>query len=431
MPYIGTVAAALVLTPASVFAQGAAEPGQQGPQAQQAQQGEPQQLTEAEATERAAQQGLIRLANTMDATVRDQDGNKLATVQDVGLDTAHQQAAFAVISSGGFLGLGDKQVCVPFSALEAAPGQEGLRATFNKEAIDQAPEFAEEDWASLSDQQKAEQIYQQFGTEPYWTGEAAGQGEQAGQAGEGAIEAEAREQAEQAAEGDLQQPEAEQPAGEAGQQVAGEAGQGADEAEQAMDQLQVVRASELIDQPITAAAAGGAQQPAQPEQQIEEGAGQQAEQQAQDTEQGQGEELGQLADLIVDMREGKLIYAIINRPDAAAEGQYAAVPFSALRYSQDEQQFTLDAEAQTLEQLAFGQDNWPDMTSEQWGSSVHQQFDQQPYWQVFGYASPGQGQGQGEQQETGQQQDPQQETGDQQDWEQEGEDTGQQQEGDY
>jgi hypothetical protein len=149
-----------------------------------------------------------------------------------------------------------------------------------------------------------------------------------------------------------------------------------------------------------AAPAGGAVQPegeaggaAQPE-----GQAGQADEAAQPEQ--QGEAIGELSDLIVDMREGKIVYGILTRTD----GQLVAVPFSALQYETSQEQFVLDIEPQTLDQLAFAQDSWPDMTSEQWASTVHEQFNREPYWQVFGYGSPGQPQQQQQQQEQQQQQ---------------------------
>jgi len=359
---LSALAAALVLSPAAALAQGEAEPAQ------------PERMSEAEATEKARQQGLIRVSETLNATVRDQDGNKLATIQEVAIDSNHQQAAYALISSGGFLGLGDKQVVVPFTTLEAAPGEDGLRATFGEATIEQAAEFEAGNWHSLTQKEKAKQVHDQFGVEGYWTGPAA---PDPGDAGQAPIEG--------------QQPGAAQPG--VGQ---GEAQRG-DQQERRMTELQILAASELMDQPITSAAG-------QPQQRGQEGAAGQAQPGEEpqpgegeaDPGQGQGQELGQLTDLIVDMREGKLVYAIISRTDAVAESQYAAVPFRALQYDPDQQQFTLDTEPQALSELAFGEDNWPDMTSEQWASRVHQAFNQQPYWQVFGYASPGQDQGQGQ-----------------------------------
>lgn len=366
---VSGMTASLFVTCAAVSAEnpGADPAAAQQPQDQQQQ----AQLTEAQATDRAAQQGLLRLEKTLDATVTDAEGEDLCEIEDVAIDPGHQQAAYAVVSTGGFLGLGDKQVVVPFTAIKPAADQEGLQASFDKQQIEEADEF-DDDWESLSNKQQAQQIHQQFDAQPYWERAQADQGAGAmPEAGEAGAEAAAQ------APGDAEQ---------AGGEVGAEA-----------DQLEIVQASELMEQPITAAAVGGAA-PAAPEEEAAPAGGEEAAAPA------GGEEVGTLRDLIVDMREGKLVYAIITRAEAEDGRQLAAVPFSALQYQADQQQFALQGEAQTLAPLAFAEDSWPDLTSEQWASNLHQQFDQQPYWQVFGYGSPGQAQG--EQQPQQQQQQP-------------------------
>jgi sporulation protein YlmC with PRC-barrel domain len=386
------LALALGLTPATVLGQAGGPEADQQP-GQQAEPGQLEgvaELTEQEATERAQQQGLIRVANAVDATVMDDQGEELGTIDEVGIDTRHQQAAYAIISSGGILGFGGKTFAVPFTTLRPAADQEGFQADFTKQDVEQAQDFADADWEKLSQADFAQQIHDAFGAQPYWEGGQPGQpGEQGDQPGAG------DDLGEQAGAG-------EQPG--AGDDLGQQPGAGGGPGDQAQaSEIEVVRASELMERTITsgmaAADQGQGQQQAQPEPGAAEGQGDalgeaegQAGQPGDAQQQAQGEELGQLRDLIVDMREGKVVYGILT----LTEGQLVAVPYTALQYEAQQQQFTLDADPQALQQLAFAEDSWPDLTSEQWASMVHQQLNREPYWQVFGYGSPGQAQDQGQ-----------------------------------
>ncbi|MGD9544782.1 MAG: PRC-barrel domain-containing protein [Methylocystis sp.] len=63
-------------------------------------------------------QNALLVSNIHDQNVYDRQENKLGEVKDLVLDRGGRVAA-AIISVGGFLGIGEKDVAVPFDALHA------------------------------------------------------------------------------------------------------------------------------------------------------------------------------------------------------------------------------------------------------------------------------------------------------------------------
>src|SRR6201996_5594307 len=60
----------------------------------------------------------VMAASTLDGnSVMSSDGHDVGSLKEIMLDVASGRIAYAVLSSGGFLGIGDKLLAVPWSAL--------------------------------------------------------------------------------------------------------------------------------------------------------------------------------------------------------------------------------------------------------------------------------------------------------------------------
>lgn len=101
------------------------------------------------------------------------------------------------------------------------------------------------------------------------------------------------------------------------------------------------------------------------------------------TENNQGQ-LGTVTDLVLDIRLGHVVYAVVST--AGANNELALVPWSAMKVNPQQKRFELNATAQTLRTAAFRENNWPKMTDEQWARDLHQRYQATPYWNVYGFA---------------------------------------------
>lgn len=85
---------------------------------------------------------LASAEGMMGKTVVGADGQEIGSVEDVILDANGGQATQLVISSGGFLGIGDRQIAVDYKTaqLDPANGQVKL-SSLTREGVRDLPEF--------------------------------------------------------------------------------------------------------------------------------------------------------------------------------------------------------------------------------------------------------------------------------------------------
>ena len=79
------------------------------------------------------------------------EGEDLGKIENLVVATNSGQIVYAVLSFGGFLGLGDKFFAIPWEALNIE--QDGNRVVLglDKARLEQAPGFNKEDWPDMAD----------------------------------------------------------------------------------------------------------------------------------------------------------------------------------------------------------------------------------------------------------------------------------------
>jgi hypothetical protein len=82
------------------------------------------------------------------------------------IDKVSGRVAFAVMSFGGFLGLGHSHYPIPWGALTYDTGLDGYKANVTEAQLRDAPEFSDDSWAADRDWQR--QTYSHYNVEPYW-----------------------------------------------------------------------------------------------------------------------------------------------------------------------------------------------------------------------------------------------------------------------
>jgi sporulation protein YlmC with PRC-barrel domain len=93
---------------------------------------------------------------------------KLGEITDIMIDVPSGRVAYAVMSVGGVLGLGDKLFAVPWSALRLDTERKCFRLDASKERVENAPGFDKDHWPSMADPTWASEVHGYYGAEPYW-----------------------------------------------------------------------------------------------------------------------------------------------------------------------------------------------------------------------------------------------------------------------
>ena len=100
--------------------------------------------------------------------VFDADGGQLGTIEEIMLDTRAGRIAYAVMSFGGFLGMGDKLFAVPWDALELDTEHKGFVLRVEKDRLESAPGFDKNHWPAMADPTWAYAIHEYYESKPYW-----------------------------------------------------------------------------------------------------------------------------------------------------------------------------------------------------------------------------------------------------------------------
>jgi sporulation protein YlmC with PRC-barrel domain len=95
-------------------------------------------------------------------------GEDLGEIKDIMIDVPNGRVAYAVLSFGGFLGMGDKLFAVPWHALALDTENKCFVLDVDKERLKNAPGFDKNHWPTMADQHWASEIHRYYGSRPYW-----------------------------------------------------------------------------------------------------------------------------------------------------------------------------------------------------------------------------------------------------------------------
>ena len=99
-------------------------------------------------------------------TVVDSDGELLGTVVDLMLDLDRGCVAYAVVGTGGFMGIGERLFAVPWSALRTDGAQLALQG--KRSQFEEAPSFDREHWPRTPAASWHQRLHDHFHSRPYW-----------------------------------------------------------------------------------------------------------------------------------------------------------------------------------------------------------------------------------------------------------------------
>ena len=93
---------------------------------------------------------------------------ELGEIEEFMIDVPSGRIAYVVMSSGGFLGMGDRLFAIPFSALTL--DTEGKRFILDvaKERMKNAPGFDKDHWPSMADTTWGGDVHRYYNVRPYW-----------------------------------------------------------------------------------------------------------------------------------------------------------------------------------------------------------------------------------------------------------------------
>lgn len=99
--------------------------------------------------------------------VVDREAEALGKVTEIMLDVLSGRVAYAVLSFGGFLGMGDKLFAVPWSALVLDTMNKRFMLDVDKARLESAPGFDKDHWPDMANPEWAADIHDYYGRSMY------------------------------------------------------------------------------------------------------------------------------------------------------------------------------------------------------------------------------------------------------------------------
>jgi sporulation protein YlmC with PRC-barrel domain len=95
-------------------------------------------------------------------------GEDLGEIEEIMLDVPAGRIAYAVMSSGGFLGMGDKLFAIPWSALTLDTDNKCFVLDVDRQRLQDAPGFDKDNWPNTPDHEFDTRLHSYYGARPYW-----------------------------------------------------------------------------------------------------------------------------------------------------------------------------------------------------------------------------------------------------------------------
>jgi sporulation protein YlmC with PRC-barrel domain len=95
-------------------------------------------------------------------------GEDLGEIEAIMLEVASGQIAYAVLSFGGFLGMGSKFFAVPWKALTLDAVEQRFVLPVSMEKLKNAEGFDKDHWPLMADRTWATEIHEYYDVAPYW-----------------------------------------------------------------------------------------------------------------------------------------------------------------------------------------------------------------------------------------------------------------------
>jgi hypothetical protein len=111
---------------------------------------------------------LISADKVEGTSVYNREGEKLGSIYGVMIDKVSGRVIYAVMSFGGFLGMGDRYHPLPWSVLSYDPGQGGYIVDLDRDLLEGAPTYAADDTPDWADPVWGRGVHDYYGAPGYW-----------------------------------------------------------------------------------------------------------------------------------------------------------------------------------------------------------------------------------------------------------------------
>ncbi len=116
-----------------------------------------------------AMYGVVQASKIIGEAVVNRQNENVGKIHELVIDAKKNRIVYAVLSFGGFLGMGNKMFAMPWEAFEFSTTENKLILNVDKEKLKTAPGFDESDkWPDFSDTLWGDSIYNYYDYPAPW-----------------------------------------------------------------------------------------------------------------------------------------------------------------------------------------------------------------------------------------------------------------------
>jgi len=299
--------------------------------------------------------GAAKASDLIGMTVNNYQNEKLGKVDDIAVDVESGRIVQVILSTGGFIGIGDTLTAIPPGALHHDTAQKVLHLDANQEKMKGAPRFESSKWAEGSDSNHLSAVYNYYGEEPSFRFIHRGDSVLDGlRAPDGQINKEGQRNP-NVVNNPVGQPNRDNETTIVSDRTRDEAW----EKNRASRERQSMIPMSRLDNVQKASKLMGAS-----------------------IKNLQDEKIGRIENLLMDLTSGRIVAVIVSTGGFLGIGdELSALPPTALRFNEDRDALQLDASKEMLGSAPhFKNDQWPDFSQPTYSEGVYRAYKVEPYF---------------------------------------------------
>jgi hypothetical protein len=111
---------------------------------------------------------LIAGRKVSGTSVYSSTGENIGAIYDVMIDKSSGKIVYALMSFGGFLGVGKKLSPLPWGVLKYGPALGGYVVHLSKSQLEGGPSYPVDFLPDFSDRDRESELHRYYGVPPYW-----------------------------------------------------------------------------------------------------------------------------------------------------------------------------------------------------------------------------------------------------------------------
>lgn len=111
---------------------------------------------------------VTKVSDLIGMEVQNYQDEKIGTVNDFAVDVESGRIVALIVSTGGFLGIGDELSAIPPKAFRFNADRKALQLNASKEMLTKAPHFKSNQWPDIGQPEYADRVYRAYQVEPYF-----------------------------------------------------------------------------------------------------------------------------------------------------------------------------------------------------------------------------------------------------------------------